>query len=338
MRTFTFFSYVTLFAAAVSFAAGEQDLCAHVKQLRFWIGMLCTAAIAMGYLLWISFCHGLCAASEKEAEACPRSDRWPWGRYLLWALLPCALLHLGIIALCCLPMEDGRSMFVRYLQQLPLMLVLAFFYACALRRGHRLLPLPTPADRLDPPYAAVDPSRATAEQARPALAEQRAAPPALDRTDRANFDDSYPQTLYYILVQHGGAQLLMRNMSVRFFDIVFLYSARGARFVILRNGEMLRADRVLERIKKVKMHPWMLKISANYYINMLLVQYPNVAHRRRMQLQPDLMATMPQQYAMDRLQKALLIGRGMSPLLIPRFLASVKALDHKGWDAFIPLD
>ncbi|GEM_PF-3390158 len=338
MRTYTIFSYAILLSTALHVASGDTDMGAQLMQILFWLGLVSSTGICMLYALWISYCQEWLIGDRQHRPAKGISRRRRL-HYLAVALLPSLLLHFSILAVIWMPMEDGMQNFIRYLLHMPAVLVIAFFYALALLHSDRYLLRPNNVNSRPTARALLSLNAQPLAGGRP-ISEGHASPaPEKDETDRACFDnDSYPQTLYYVLAKYGGTQMQMKGMSVRFFDIVLLYSTKRARFVILRDGEMLRADSVMLELRKIGVHPWMLKISANFYVNMLLVQYPTVVLRRSIQLQPDVVASMVPKYGIASLRKALRIGRGMNALLIPDFLASVKALDHKGWDTFITLD
>ncbi|WP_037500375.1 hypothetical protein [Sphingobacterium deserti] len=159
-----------------------------------------------------------------------------------------------------------------------------------------------------------------------------------DKTDRSRFDnESYPQNLYYYLIEKGGAKLSMLGAAPRFLDIVFINSASRWRYVILRNGEKLQADAVLGQLKKRELDKWMLKISANIYVNMLLVIYPLNKKANQLELQPDIVAALLEKYSLVDQRKLLKIGRGMPKDILEKFLVNVRTMDHKGWNDFIPL-
>jgi len=161
---------------------------------------------------------------------------------------------------------------------------------------------------------------------------------SFDRTGRSHFDnESYPQNLYYFLIEKGGAKLSMQGAAPRFLDIVFINSASRWRYVILRNGEKLQADAVLTQLKQRELDKWMLKISANIYVNMLLVIYPVNKKANQLELQPDVVATLLEKYSLVDQRQFLKIGRGMPKDLLERFLENVRTMDHMGWDNFIPL-
>ncbi|MFD2969972.1 hypothetical protein [Sphingobacterium bambusae] len=338
MRTYTIFSYAILMATALHIAGGDIDIGEQLIKFPFWLGLISSTGICMLYAMWISYCKKWIIGDGQQQKT-TRIHRWRRFRYLAVALLPSLSLHLTVLLLICIPMEDSREIFIRYLLNMPAVLVMAFFYALALLHSDLFMLWPNSVRSWS--IAQTLPSfNAQVQTGNSSIAEVQASPaPEKDETDRACFDnDSYPETLYYILAKNGGTMLKMKGMSVRFFDIVLLYSSAKTRFVILRDGEMLGAESVMTKLRKIGLAPWMLKISANYYVNMLLVQYPTVVQRRCILLQPDVMASMQPKYNIASLRKALRIGRGMNPLLIPDFLASVKALDHKGWNTFIPLD
>ncbi|TDS12335.1 hypothetical protein [Sphingobacterium paludis] len=159
-----------------------------------------------------------------------------------------------------------------------------------------------------------------------------------DKTHRSRFDDeSYPQNLYYFLIEKGGIQGAMQGAAPRFLDIVFIHSASRWRYVILRDGERLQADAVFNQLKQRGIDKWMLKISANVYVNMLLVIYPLKKNATRLELQPDVVASLLEKHSLADQKKMLRIGRGMPKNIIERFLITVKTMDHNGWNDFIPL-
>ncbi len=339
MRTYTIFSYAILLATALHFTGGDTNIGSQIRQISFWVGLVSSTGICMLYALWISYCKACLMGAMQHSDA-NRNSRWRRARYLAAALIPSLLLHLCVLLSISMLMEQPLETFIRYLLNIPIVLVIALFYALSLLHSDSYLLRPTTVNEEQAARALPCLERQGDAGSVPTSDAQRTGlTPEKEETDRACFDnDSYPQTLYYILAKNGGITLQMQDMSVRFFDIVLLYCTSKARFVILRDGEMLRADSLMLELRKIGVHPWMLKISANYYVNMLLVQYPSVVHRRSIQLQPDVIGSMQPKYSEASLRKALRIGRGMNTSLIPDFLASVKALDHKGWDAFIPLD
>lgn len=144
--------------------------------------------------------------------------------------------------------------------------------------------------------------------------------------------------LFSYLLNVAGMGPLYNDWHIRFFDIVFIESYSKERYIILSNGERLLCDDIFEELKQRGLDKWMLKISKNYYINMLLVFYPIDPRSKELELQPEVYQGMLEKLRSEKIKKLTEIGPGMKKKkIIKDFLANKNRMDHKGWDDFIPL-
>jgi len=370
------FLFAFLLAMLTNLTASAGTLLHPLKSFRFWLATILTTGALTGYALWISYirihfspiANGKCTRVKKWNEAL---------LYFVLALAPIYVVHLTMIAIIGEALDIVQDVVLHYLlYYMPTIVVVTAFYACTLLHRRKLgllydvsvlkdenndpanhttenfaskqqlanIQLEAVTNLLPPPLAELPAETfpkqtlATAEQEFDLQEMQISHVQHSDRTDRSRFDnESYPQNLYYFLIEKGGAKISMLGAAPRFLDIVFINSASRWRYVILRNGEKLQADAVLSQLKQRELDKWMLKISANIYVNMLLVIYPVNKKATQLQLQPDVVAALLEKYSLVDQRKLLKIGRGMPKDILEKFLHNVQGMDHKGWDDFIPL-
>ena len=128
-------------------------------------------------------------------------------------------------------------------------------------------------------------------------------------------------------------------MLVRFIDVVFIRCESKRRFVVLANGEkVLTSDDIIHDLEKRGWGQWMLRISKNYYINMMLVAYPIALTKDRLFLQPAVYKNMQHYSSAAEIDQMCKIGQGIKRKKpVEGFLANKDSLEREGWDDLFSL-
>lgn len=235
-------------------------------------------------------------------------------RYLFRAAVPVLLFHMGAVWCAASFGEDATDIVGDYMwDYFPILFILVVGYASLLF--------------FRPDYMLIN-----------SMVRTKWGTKLHDATMFARLDDHIDlYTLFSHLLNSGGMGPRHKGMAVRFFDMVFIESYSTERYVILSDGERMLCDHIMDELRKRGLDIWMLKISKNYYINMMLVFYPIASRSRKLDLQPEVYEQMLKKLDPERIKKMLEIGPGMKSTLVKDFLANKNRMDHKGWDDFIPV-
>jgi len=165
---------------------------------------------------------------------------------------------------------------------------------------------------------------------------------AKEKVKKAEEPDVEPTDLYvympfYDIIKHTEMGPVRENGEVRFLDIFTIYGRREGRFVFLANGEKVFADKIMQELEERGLDRWILKISRNYSINMLLVKYTVDMRSKVLKLQPEVYDNLLKKLSPAEIEKICTIGPGMKNSLVEDFLVGNDGMDYEGWDDFIPL-
>ncbi len=149
--------------------------------------------------------------------------------------------------------------------------------------------------------------------------------------------DLYIYMPFYDIMKQTQIGPVRENRQVRFLDIFAIYGRRGGRFVFLTNGEKVFADKIMQELEDRGLDRWILKISRNYSINMLLVLYTIDTRNKTLKLQPEVYNSLLKNLRPAEIKAICTIGPGMKNTLVEDFLADNETMDYEGWDDFIPL-
>lgn len=149
--------------------------------------------------------------------------------------------------------------------------------------------------------------------------------------------DLYVYMPFYDIIKHTEMGPVRKNGQVRFLDIFTIYGKREGRFVFLTNGEKVFADKIMQELEERGLDRWILKISRNYSINMLLVLYTIDTRSRTLKLQPEVYDNLLKKLSPAAIEEICTIGPGMKNTLVEEFLIGNDGMDYEGWDDFIPL-
>ena len=116
-----------------------------------------------------------------------------------------------------------------------------------------------------------------------------------------------------------------------------IYSTGRTKYLILVDGTVIQCNMIFTILKRLGLMQWMVKISGNYYVNMMLVKYPIVKDNDAMQFQPEVMEKMLTNLKKADILLKLKSGNHVNGKHVKVFLDSRNSLEHKGWDTFIPM-
>ncbi|WP_270089144.1 hypothetical protein [Sphingobacterium sp. SYP-B4668] len=144
--------------------------------------------------------------------------------------------------------------------------------------------------------------------------------------------------LYYSLLKVAGiGPIWAGTHSVRFFDIVLIETYSKLQYVILTDGSRVQVNGITKVLAKYGLDRWMVKISGNYIINMMLVQYPITKANGELLLQAEVREGMGRNLKAGQLMSMLHHGRGINGKNIAIFLDNKHHVEYEGWDTFITL-
>lgn len=310
LKNYTFPLGVFLTAVIFNLDVFRADIGERLNSMNFWLLSVVTACAFYGYSLWITVQYfqidKLKTARGKQVNLVSLPVI---GRYFLLSIIPIMLFHTIVIWCFAALSDNAGAIFMHYIYtHFPMMLALLVGYAAVL---------------LWRPACAA-PYRFTHREVREVVP-----PSSLDQSL-----DLY--SLFFYLFKSRGMGPVMQEMTVRFFDIVLIETYTKAHYLVLSNGEKLQCTDIMKELKKHGLDKWLLRISRNVYINMMLVDYP-ITNMKKLMLQREVYVHMQQNMLPGDIDKKLELGGGVTDKRVKDFLKHKNSMDHKGWDTFIPL-
>lgn len=298
--------YAFLAAIVFNLKFFQGDVWNRLSNVNFFLLSCVVAGIFWGYAAWI-------ARQYYKMRSEPRERLLLF--YFGYAVMPVLLFHMGAVWCLASVTSDTVSIMKDYMTDyFPTLFFLVVGYATLLlfrpeyALGSSLLKIGNTDERV------------------------------LEAPVPVNLDahiDLY--SLFSYLLVSGGMGPKFSGTAIRFFDIVFIESYSKEQYVILSDGERMFGGDIFDQLKQRGLDPWMLKISKNYYINMMLIFYPIKPRSRKLKLQPEVYENMLTKLSQDKIDKLRGIGPGMKNTIVEDFLANKNRMVHKGWDDFIPL-
>ncbi|AIM37007.1 hypothetical protein KO02_10105 [Sphingobacterium sp. ML3W] len=146
--------------------------------------------------------------------------------------------------------------------------------------------------------------------------------------------------LYDHILNVLGATIgpIYRDMIyVRFFDIVGILTRKSGYQLILSDGSMIDCPNILKKIIDLHLGHWMVKISDNYTINMLLVDWPDYSKGLQLIMKEPTLDGLREKLSEAEIEKMFKIGTGIRTREIKNFLEKKEQLTLQGWDTWVPL-
>lgn len=317
MKKSVFLFYLFITAVLFNLKMFQTDIWSRLESDNFLPLCLVMMGVFWGYATWITTQYHNIANKQCELTSLQGAAslvKRPISRYLFHATAPIFLFH--IFAIWCIASiaENTADIFGNYMvNYIPILFILVVGYSFVLL--------------FRPEYALANSFRRGGPIEEPK-----------DGTPITSLDvPIHLYSVFYHLLKGGGMGPIMKDMATRFFDIVFIETYSKERYVILSNGERMLSDNILDELRKRGLDRWVIKISKNYYINMLHVFYPIETRPKKLELQPEVYENMQKKLTPATIRKMTTIGPGMKNNPVKDFLVNTNSMDHKGWDDFIPL-
>ena len=295
----------------------DQSMIQRFGNMLLYPFSLILTGLFLSYVAWISSCYRAVCKMQNKIGINPSLA------YLLIAVIPILIFHLGGIW-CLVEVTENASRPVLYYRsyQFALFLIVVF--------GYGLLVW------FKPKYAWAPIQRHDITQSLPVNLQQVNQTPDLITTKPIPLD---LEVFYVQHIQAVGLKQSFPDLLVRFIDVVFIRCESKRRFVVLANGEkVLTSDDIIHDLEKRGWGQWMLRISKNYYINMMLVVYPNASNTDSLTLQPVVCQNMQLRLTLTEIDQMCKIGQGIKRKKpVEGFLANKDRLESEGWDDLFSL-
>lgn len=144
--------------------------------------------------------------------------------------------------------------------------------------------------------------------------------------------------MYTYLVHVAGIGPLYKDLwMIRFFDIVGVKTQHRQRHVIFSDGSVVLCNHIMRALEEQGLQHWLVKISDNYMINMLLVDFPYYKKGSQLILHTESMIGLQRKMRPEDIYMMLTFGKGISDKKIKVFWENRNSLVHEGWDTWIPI-
>ncbi|MEN5059084.1 hypothetical protein, partial [Sphingobacterium kitahiroshimense] len=140
--------------------------------------------------------------------------------------------------------------------------------------------------------------------------------------------------MYTYLVHVAGVGPLYRDLwMIRFFDIVAIKTQNRQRHAIFSDGSMVLCNDILKILEAAGLRHWLVKISDNYVINTILVDFPYYKKGPQLLLHAESMAGLRRKMSAEEIALMLTFGKGISDKNIKALWERRNTLVHDGWDS-----
>lgn len=144
--------------------------------------------------------------------------------------------------------------------------------------------------------------------------------------------------MYTYLVHVAGVGPLYMDLSmIRFFDIVGIKTQNRQRHIIFSDGSMVLCNDILKILEAARLRHWLVKISDNYMINTILVDFPYYKKGSQLILHLESMNGLRRKMSAEDITSMLTFGKGISDKNIKALWERRNTLVHDGWDSWIPI-
>ncbi|NJI71967.1 hypothetical protein HCX49_01990 [Sphingobacterium kitahiroshimense] len=144
--------------------------------------------------------------------------------------------------------------------------------------------------------------------------------------------------MYTYLVHVAGVGPLYKDLwMIRFFDIVGIKTQNRQRHVIFSDGSMVLCNDILKILEAAGLRHWLVKISDNYMINTILVDFPYYKKGSQLILHLESMNGLRRKMSAEDIASMLTFGKGISDKNIKALWERRNTLVHDGWDKWIPI-